>query len=446
MKNKLTDNDPRLTAYALGELSRDEAEEIARILEAPFSGPLVREVESIDALGIKLTQALGSGGAEDLKLKLSPRQRDAIFRSAKAPTADDVESTRQSTWIRPVIVILSAAALVTFSFLALYNMDSDENAVARMPEVSFSEYSDDEMHAPIQPSNADWNGARDVSSRGVVSADHAVVSRGLSAGSDASGLVQLVENEWVERASDAVTRMPLACGKASWKWVKNSIEKDGVLPNKNAVRVEEILNAFSYDEPSDLELSHAAAGVELVRCPWNDGHMIAVILLENKHSGNTQVEAALTFSESVEKYRLVGYAKGEAEKDNLISPAKITMGVGDAHIVIYEIDTVADIETAMDVISLSVRTSVLDDEWITDEKTLNVQFSDRAWTKSKQDVKFALILASWSQILSESSYDADMNKDKMAEMVNEFEADHTLTDKQAEVVKIIRRSLDLIKL
>ena len=90
MKNKLTDNDPRLTAYALGELPREEAAEVARILDVPLNGPLKREVVSIDALGVMLAQTLDKG---DENLKLSPSQRDAVFRSARAPTADDVSST-----------------------------------------------------------------------------------------------------------------------------------------------------------------------------------------------------------------------------------------------------------------------------------------------------------------------------------------------------------------
>ena len=123
MKNKLTDNDPRLTAYALGELPREEAEKISDILAAGQNIALKKEVESIDSLSVMLSQTLGSsvmevGGAKP-QIKLSARQRDAIFRSAKAPTVNDVSSANQSRWLRPVLVTLGAAALVTFSFMLL---------------------------------------------------------------------------------------------------------------------------------------------------------------------------------------------------------------------------------------------------------------------------------------------------------------------------------------
>ncbi len=449
MKNKLTDNDPRLTAYALGELSRDEADEVSRMLDAPLNGPLKREVQSIDALGVILTQTLDKGNSEDLKLKLSPGQRDAIFRSSKAPTVEDVESTHQSAWLRPVIVTLGAAALVTMSFIALYHVDSDEDKIAGFPEVSYSGLSDDEMHAPIQVSNADWEGVSDVSSQGAVQLDHTHTSHsnGVSIGEEPDSLIKLVENDWVNRADQAVTRMPLVCGKASWSWMKQSIEVDGILPDKNAVRVEEIINAFSYDKPSDLELSFTTSGVELVQCPWNAERMIAIILVKNKHVDSAQVEAAVTFSESVEKYRLVGYAKGEDLEDNVMAPAKIIMGAGDSHLVMYEIETVAGIEVAADVLSLNIRSEVMSEgERVREGKTLKVQFSDRAWTKSVKDVQFALILATWSQILSESNYDAGMNKEGLVEMIHGFESAHTIKDEQAQALEIIKKSLNLIGL
>jgi hypothetical protein len=449
MKNKLTDNDPILTAYALGELPREEAEEIARVLDAPLNGPLQRTVEGIDALGAMLTQTLEAGGAEDISLKLSPSQRDAIFRSAKAPTANDVVSTHQSAWLRPMLVTLGAAAVVTISFMVMNNVDGGKEKMTVMSEVSFSDLSNDKLQAPIQPSSADWEelgeGAKMVSSQGVHNASHDLGSNGVSMDDDPNKLIELVENDWVYRAEEAVTRMPLACGKASWNWVKSSINVDGLLPDKNAVRVEEVLNAFSYDEPSDLELLFTIAGVELVQCPWNPERMIALILVKNKHTDSIQLEVAVTFSESVEKYRLVGYAKAESAQDNIIAPAKITMGAGGSHVVIYEIETTADIETATDVLSLDIRTAAMQqDELITDEKTLNVQFSDRAWTKAEQDVQFALILASWSQLISDSSHDAEMDKEGVAEMINQFEATHTLTAQQAEAIPILKKGLELL--
>lgn len=446
MKSKLTDNDPRLTAYALGELSRDEVEEVSRMLDANENRLLKREVEGIDSLGIILANTLSSGGAERFKLKAS--QRDSIFRSAKAPTADDVSSTHQSAWRRPVLVILGAAALVTISFLVLDNVDSNEDVLPNMAEVSFPDLPEDELHRPIQPSSAVWDGEASssmVSSHGG-GASHIITDKVVGGEINSGKLTKLVEHDWVNRADQAVTRMPLACGKASWNLVKHSIEVGRVIPDKDAIRVEEIINAFNYDIPIDLELSFVIAGVELVQCPWNDENLIAVILVKNKHEEITQVEAAVTFSEAVEEYRLVGYAEAEVSEENVIAPAKINMAAGDVHVVLYELKTVADLEVASDVFSLNLRTASLqDEELVNDDKNLNIQYSNRAWIKAEQDVQFALIAALWSQVLSESVYTSETSIDDVKGMISHFELSGRPSDEQSQSIAIMKKALDLIR-
>ncbi len=442
MKQKITENDPRLTAYALGELPRHEAEEIARFLDAPLNGALKREVNKIDALGVMLTQTLNAGKEESHHLKLSPKQRDAIFRSAKAPKATDVSSAQQSAWLRPVIVTLAAAAVVTISFVALNNIDSGKE---RIQDVSNYEFSDDKLGAPIQPSDAVWDdGASIVSSQAGDLQGIDSGSEGVSIGDDASQLLKLVENDWVNRSDKAVTRIPLVCGKASWNWVKASIKENGILPDKNAIRVEEILNVFNYAAPSDLEQTLTMSGVELVKCPWDAERMIAVILVKNIHKDSIDIESAITFSESVLKYRLVGYAKAEASEQNIIAPAQINLGAGESHLVMYEIETLADIEEGADVISLNIRASAMQkDEAINENETLKVQFSDRPWTKAEQDVQFALILADWCRVITSSDQAVDKGSPVTLEMITHFQSNHSLTDQQLEAIEILNQGLKI---
>ena len=83
----LTDNDPRLTAYALGEMPLEEMAEMEQLLkEQP---ELQKEVASVDALSVMLASGLNKPEA----VKLSPSQRSAIYQSGRSPKAEDVEST-----------------------------------------------------------------------------------------------------------------------------------------------------------------------------------------------------------------------------------------------------------------------------------------------------------------------------------------------------------------
>lgn len=458
MINKLTDNDPRLTAYALGELTRSEAEEMSKMLNAGENAAIKREVEGIDALGVMLTQALSttSAGAEseaEPQIKLSAAQREAIFRSAKTPTVDDVSSANQSRWLRPVVVTLGAAALVTFSFMMLDNIAVDDPSVAALPDASFSELSEDQLHAPIIPNSSDWTGnsnASSVSSQASGVSNRSLASNGVKVGGDVANLAKLVENDWINRADSAVTRMPLVCGKASWNWVSQSIVQKGSLPDKNVVRVEEILNAFDYDFSSALELKHASAGVDLVRCPWNSDNLIALVVVENKHQQKIQIETAVSFSSAVSQYRVVGYAKAAKQDENLEAPAMITMSAGDAHLVMYEIVPEQNIENAADVLSLDIRTAaakaVSNDALALehDAKTLDLQFSERAYTKASQDMQFALILASWSQLLSDSVYDSEMNASRVQQMIETFERDFSPSADQVKAIEVLKKGINLL--
>ncbi len=449
MKQKLTDNDPRLTAYALGELSREEAEEVAKLLEAPLTGPLQREVREIDALGVMLTQTLQVGAKENMTLKLSASQRDAIFRSAKAPTAADVGSTHQSAWIRPTVVTLAAAAVVTFSFFLLNHIDGDGAEPGSVAGVSFSDLPEDRLSAPIQPSSAAWtsskNGSLAVSSQRSGGFGSGEMAHDLLQEDSGDGVVDLVENGWLRRADSAVTRLPLACGRASWNVVSDSILRDGALPAKGAIRLEEIVNAFRYATPSDLIQTYTSAGVELIRCPWSKDRMVALVVVENTHSGNVQMEAAVTFSSSVKRYRLVGYARAKSAGDNVIAPSTITMGESGQHVAIYEIETLGEIEVGDDVLSLDLRASVEEDGIVKiDDEALKVQFSDRDWSKSNRGMQFALLLASWSQVMSDSELDGDMDKAGLFKMIQSFEANPDLSDQQKQVMMVLKKGLDLL--
>ena len=265
--------------------------------------------------------------------------------------------------------------------------------------------------------------------------------------SSLSNLIKLVENDWVNRAESSTIRMPMVCGKASWNWVSQSILKNTELPNENVVRVEEIINAFKYEISTDLDLKHASTGVDLVRCPWNNDNLIAIIVVENKHQDNIQIEAAVSFTNTVNKYRVIGYSKSENQDENLIAPDKVTMAKDASHIVMYEIVPEQLIENAADVLSIDIRTTAMSPDKILeqDSKTLDMQFSERDWRKASQDMQFALIMVSWSQVISGSEYDNTMDYLSIQEMLTSFEGDFTPNEEQLKAINVLKKSIDLIR-
>ncbi len=55
---------------------------------------------------------------------------------------------------------------------------------------------------------------------------------------------------------------------------------DGTLPPADAVRIEEMINYFSYDYPQPKGSDPFSISMELAECPWNTGHQLALIGLQ----------------------------------------------------------------------------------------------------------------------------------------------------------------------
>jgi len=245
MKHSLKADDPILTAYALGELSREEAAEVAQQLQK--NPALQKEVDKIDSLGLTLTQAFG----RDAEVKLSSKQRSTIYQSGRNPSPENVISMHKKQWVRPVVVSLSAAAVVALSFTALYNTDGGDVA----NNINFDKLNKAELLAPISQNTAEWSKSN-TSNNAVskVAASQAIfddskksniesMSNGLmhypeqlrtkikNTAPDQSdpNIVAITENPWTDRASQGMARLPLVCGNASWNWVqqwaKNSVIK-----------------------------------------------------------------------------------------------------------------------------------------------------------------------------------------------------------------------------
>jgi Ca-activated chloride channel family protein len=56
----------------------------------------------------------------------------------------------------------------------------------------------------------------------------------------------------------------------------------GTEPPKDAVRIEELINYFSYDYPKPVRDDPFSVNMEAVTCPWNNAHQLVCIGLQGK--------------------------------------------------------------------------------------------------------------------------------------------------------------------
>lgn len=417
---------------------------------------LRKEVASIDSLSVLLASGLNNPES----VKLSPDQRAAIFQSGRAPKATDVESTYKKNWVRPFVVTLGAAATVALGFVWLNNMSGhniNNQQVGTKPK--FEDIEAGDLAKPVVANDKDWEGGENttggasaVSSQGdgVKTVEEGLENHPLEmrehigkhvgkAPEVTENKVALTENNWVSTETRSVLRMPMVCGNASWQWVANAVNENGIHPEKNAVRVEEILNAFSYELPNDTQVGDINAGVEIVACPWNSRNLLAVVLLRNPSEATPSVEAAVEMSQLVKRHRLIGFGKAQQEGDAKKAPEAVRMQPGYGHLVMYELEVESSAQAGDELLKLHVRSEGNE----VNQEALKKFYNSRHWTKANQDTQFSLILATWAQVLADSKFDSDMGMDGILSMVAYFEKAHTMSDEQKKALEVIKSSCEM---
>ncbi len=86
------------------------------------------------------------------------------------------------------------------------------------------------------------------------------------------------ENRFLSPLANPFSTFALDVDTASYANIRRSLI-GGYLPEKGAVRIEEMLNYFDYDLPKPTANEPIFIATELSVCPWNSGHQLAMIAL-----------------------------------------------------------------------------------------------------------------------------------------------------------------------
>lgn len=291
---KLHLEDPRLTAYVLGELGTDEAANVAQAIAAdPALQAEVQEIESIQKFLSSRLQVAGE--------KLLPAQRGNIQRQAR-------NSSNSSGWrtltalrdaIQPWIIPASAAAVLALATFIFIKMSSDQHSTItkhQPPNNPTSSPGPQSNPSPIQPV-----------------ATVSVNSQNLD--------------------------LPIITSLDSLKSVSKSILTEGKLPPHEAVILPEILNNFTLrlqgvtaisrnastswhpDNRDSGASNHAATlSTELIACPWKPSATLLIISVRT----NAKVACDLKLNyrpnpATVLRRRLVGFPPTQGSISETIS-------------------------------------------------------------------------------------------------------------------------------
>jgi Ca-activated chloride channel family protein len=89
------------------------------------------------------------------------------------------------------------------------------------------------------------------------------------------------DNQWTSPANKPLSTFSIDVDTASYSNVRRFLHR-GQLPPKDAVRLEELLNYFTFDYPQPRDGSPFSVTTALAEAPWNPRHRLALIGLQGK--------------------------------------------------------------------------------------------------------------------------------------------------------------------
>ena len=329
---KITPDDPRLSAYLLGELDAAGAAEIERATAAdPALRVAMKELE-------RCTSLLGDVLAPPGPSRLRETQRRAILRAvaeADAPANVTPLPARRRSW-RPLLTGLGAAAAVAVAALITGRVGTPGEGGTLPQEVALLPLPGPEAGTGVTgvasgPGGSTGNAVRHLQeSAGTYFGE---VARHLESG-PLPGSHQLAATaDCADFSTRPAMRLPVVLGTGSAVWVRRWIREKGSLPPRDAVRVEELVNSITLPT-RPLGQEGFGIGIEELPCPWNPaGNLIAVAI--RSESGCSDLE--ITW-ESDAPRRVIG---SFGRRSDAALPTVLPAGRG--NLVLVELaDTTAD--------------------------------------------------------------------------------------------------------
>lgn len=414
---KLHPEDPRLTAYLLGEMSPEDsaAVELAAASDPALQAAL-RETEDVRNI---LTAALAP--ASD---KLPSSQRATILQAARQVDLSGRTvsfKTHRKAW-KPWLVPLAAAAAVGIGIFAIKNVPSIRSGPVA---------ADESPRKAVPPPSATPPPA-------VAIKDTPLTVKETPA-PRSPGAVAATDNPSLD--------LPVLAGKPDLNAITQAIRTERKLPARDRVRLEEILNSFSIrlngltaiareakpiwhpdNRDAGISAHSATLATETLPCPWKPS--ATLLLISIRGNATNDAEAKCVFhpnQNTVFRYHLLGFT-GASETPLGKTPAKLAA----------RSSTTLAIE-----IEPSTATGDLGSiEWtVNDQPATPISIARSGDNEPSDDARFAALACAWSQWLAGEQpgmIDADLLSALSREITStDLPADRT------DFLKLIEESLNL---
>ncbi len=102
------------------------------------------------------------------------------------------------------------------------------------------------------------------------------------------GYATIHENGYKDVLRQPLSTFSIDVDRASYSNVRRFINM-GQVPPRDAVRIEEMINYFSYDYPEPVDEHPFSVSTELSSCPWNDDHQLLHVGLKGKEMKKDEI-------------------------------------------------------------------------------------------------------------------------------------------------------------
>lgn len=332
---KLHPEDPRLTAFLLGELPAEEATAVERaIADDPALQATMREMETLKTL---LTETLAPNA-----IQLLPQQRENI-RTAVRAQKNHLRSLPSASW-KLWGIPLAAAAVITLCIVIF-------SAKPKPQESATADKAPAKSSPTIERPNV-----RLMPAPGPADRTKPTLATAKPNTQNSSDLPALRPRSYLAAADFPTMELPVQAGKSSLDWIRKSILDKHELPHRNAVRLEEILNSFAL-RPAGVTgvarqattqwhpdirdagtTTHAATiATETLACPWKPSALLVLVSIKGNPYSDCEIKAVFhATKENVSRYRLLGFSPVEGRDE---APLPTILPAKSATTLVIEVET-----------------------------------------------------------------------------------------------------------
>ncbi len=396
--------DPRITAYVLGELS---PEDIAAVERAAAEDPSIREkIREAEEIQRFLKERLTTPTAQ-----LLPRQRENIRRAAREGNIAAFSWKSRQPW---VIATAAAAVLALATFILLRPPSPPPVQIAGPASPTPTAVPPETPAATVVPPPPSPTIARNVTIP----------------------------------AGDALTlELPILPGKPDITAITRSIVEDGKLPPHDTVHLAEILSSFPLrldgtaaiarggsapwhpdNRDSGISAHVATLSTETIACPWKPS--ATLLLISVRSNGQQDCDVKIAFRpdpENVARYRLLGFPPPAGGSAGSI-PTRLPAG--------------SYTTLAIEIESTKPGTPLGSLDWSADDKPApSIPLQHKSAAEPSDDARFATLVCTWSQWLA-GEQSGSIDREIISALVRE-NTSATLPADRAEFLKLIEKSLQL---